>query len=417
MSSPLLSRYVENIGAPEQVTFGSTQGAVTGCVGTKQYNQSGGAYVSPVFDDSIPMGPHGGVRLGAEGVSSCGMNSDLNMGASKQHSYLPQMAQKGGSGGNNGSILQGNIRYGFVDPQGEHLGAFRGSYAPPTASTVQTCYLSPATSSSSSSPSAQVGGARGNYSKYLSLCSMKKLRSITSYGQVREFWNKICPGATSLYENFVMGRERQSKQTQDNVRKFLQYYTKAFCHEALASHSNDKEFVRKQLRELESAFRMAGTYLKKIISQPSSNKLHDNIVKLHKNRVILYMQRARPSLKSSKQTHKHSVRKSRKSRKHSSRKLKSKSHIRSKHKNHSRKSKSASRSRKHRSSRHSRRQRGGYHQFNSNTPISYGQQIVPSGSSNLNSPPSFMRTNTCVDNYNHYTGKGFETPVLDGDVV
>jgi hypothetical protein len=431
-----LTRYVTNIGAPEPVTFGSSQGAVTGCTGVKP--QSGGAHVSPIFDDSIPMGPRGGALVGSVGASNCGLNSDLNLNASKQHSNTDLM-QRGGStqaqAQAQGLISEGNVRYGFVDDKSIDLGTFRGSYAPPTVSAIPTYSL--------------VGGSKssGPYSKYLSLCNMKKLKAITSYGQVREFWSKICPGATSLYENFVHGKgnaKGSSKQTQESIRKFLQYYTKAFCHEVLASHTNDKEIVKKQLRELENAFNVAHAHLRKIVTHPKSEKLHRNILKLHKNRVILYMHRARPdtnrSSSSSSSSSKNMLKKGSSSLRRHSKKRGMKATRKHRHKQHHKKSsgsrsrsrsrslKSRSKSRSStkymRSRSHRRRsssskyQHGGYHQFNSNTPISYTQHIVPSGSSNLNSPPSFTQsTGNCVDNYNHYTGKGFETPVLDGDII
>lgn len=422
----LSSRYVKDIGTAEPVSFGSNQGAVTGCVGNVQ---KGGMYVSPAFDTSIPMGSKGGL-VGHQGASNCGVNSELNMGASKQHTYLSS-SQSGGSGGNQGVILQGNIRYGFVDGNNnEDLGIFRGSYVPPTVSTVQTCHLSPEAQAQS-----QIGGGGGKkISK--NICTINKLKSLKSYGQVRAFWNTICPGATSLYENFLANianqheSKSQTQQTQQHIRKFLQFYTKAFCHEVIASKSNDRNIIKKQLKELESAFKQARVhlgYLMRLVkgdkNKSNIEKMHLNIVTLHKNRVIVYMNRARPSLsslsssssmsgkRSSRRTHKNRNKNSRKSHKsHKSRK--------SHKKTHHYKNKKTIKNKNHKMSRkYRRRQRGGYHQFNSNIPITYGQEISASGTSNMNSPPSFIRTNTCVDNYNHYTGKGFETSVLDGDIV
>jgi hypothetical protein len=53
-----------------------------------------------------------------------------------------------------------------------------------------------------------------------------------------------------------------------------------------------------------------------------------------------------------------------------------------------------------RSNRRSRVHRGGYVQYLSNVPYSNGR-----------SPSGF-----CTDNYSHFQGKGFTSPILDGDV-
>ena len=56
---------------------------------------------------------------------------------------------------------------------------------------------------------------------------------------------------------------------------------------------------------------------------------------------------------------------------------------------------------------------GGYYQYMSNTPYSAGQQTPASGAylkgseTALANPVTFDRTMNCVDNYNHFTGKGF----------
>lgn len=82
-------------------------------------------------------------------------------------------------------------------------------------------------------------------------------------------------------------------------------------------------------------------------------------------------------------------------------------------------------SRRHRRNRRKSRQnrrsmKGGYHQFQANQPLTNGQQtagvnISPNDSALANPPPQKAYNNT-VDNYNHNTGKGSETPVLDQDV-
>jgi hypothetical protein len=67
--------------------------------------------------------------------------------------------------------------------------------------------------------------------------------------------------------------------------------------------------------------------------------------------------------------------------------------------------KSRKQTRKHnkrsrRSNRRSRVYRGGYVQYLSNVPYSNGR-----------SPAGF-----CTDNYSHFHGKGFTSPILDADV-
>jgi hypothetical protein len=70
------------------------------------------------------------------------------------------------------------------------------------------------------------------------------------------------------------------------------------------------------------------------------------------------------------------------------------------------------RSHKHRTNRRKRRQRGGYGQYQNNEAISLsyslGGKLSPSESM-LANPPPFKVTNTAVDNYNHFTGKGFSS--------
>ena len=62
--------------------------------------------------------------------------------------------------------------------------------------------------------------------------------------------------------------------------------------------------------------------------------------------------------------------------------------------------------------RHRRRsQRGGYSQYQNNEPFDYsysvGGILNSSNSALANPPPIFKVTNNAIDNYNHYTNKGF----------
>jgi hypothetical protein len=69
-------------------------------------------------------------------------------------------------------------------------------------------------------------------------------------------------------------------------------------------------------------------------------------------------------------------------------------------------------SRKHR--RGTRKQRGGYSQYMSNVPTnasySTGGHLSPNLSALANPPIIKTITNNCVDNYNHFTGKGSPSP-------
>lgn len=71
---------------------------------------------------------------------------------------------------------------------------------------------------------------------------------------------------------------------------------------------------------------------------------------------------------------------------------------------------------KRRTRSHSRRRlRGGYSQYQNNLPMtptySVGARLTSSDSALANPPPiqSLCNSTNCVDNYNHYTGKGFDS--------
>jgi hypothetical protein len=58
-----------------------------------------------------------------------------------------------------------------------------------------------------------------------------------------------------------------------------------------------------------------------------------------------------------------------------------------------------------------RRQRGGYAQYQNNMPLtqnySVGGPLSANNSSLANPPPITLNTGNCIDNYNHFTNKGF----------
>ena len=65
------------------------------------------------------------------------------------------------------------------------------------------------------------------------------------------------------------------------------------------------------------------------------------------------------------------------------------------------------------SKRHrTRRQHGGYSQYQNNMPSSPGYSLggnLPASNSALANPPLYKEYDDDIDNYNHYTGKGFHS--------
>jgi hypothetical protein len=77
------------------------------------------------------------------------------------------------------------------------------------------------------------------------------------------------------------------------------------------------------------------------------------------------------------------------------------------------KSKYSKYSKLHRRRRHTHKQKGGYAQYQNNLPMtptfSVGGHLTAGNSALANPPPIHRLSNcvNCVDNYNHYTNKGF----------
>jgi len=75
---------------------------------------------------------------------------------------------------------------------------------------------------------------------------------------------------------------------------------------------------------------------------------------------------------------------------------------------------SSGRRRRRPSSRRQRRrqQRGGYSQYQNNMPVSAGYSLggnLSASNSAMANPPLYTAYNNAIDNYNHYTGKGFDS--------
>jgi hypothetical protein len=62
--------------------------------------------------------------------------------------------------------------------------------------------------------------------------------------------------------------------------------------------------------------------------------------------------------------------------------------------------------------------KGGYHQYGSNTALASGYSPVL-GSHSAEASPHHVEPHAgnAIDNYNHYTGKGAASPILDQDIV
>ena len=87
-----------------------------------------------------------------------------------------------------------------------------------------------------------------------------------------------------------------------------------------------------------------------------------------------------------------------------------------------RKRRTRKRRRTRRHKRRRRTKRGGYAQFGGNIPSTPGYATPNGGNWQTANPPTYARndacgTGNCVDNYNHFTGKGGPSPVLDADVI
>ena len=338
-------------------------------------------------------GPRAG-PLDVEVITNCGTVSETGLGASTQHSSASYpLAQTGGMSVNAASPLtqegvSGAANYGFTGGDPELIAALRGSYAPISGGTYNQnadCYRAGAMGSDAeaalamkdnvpnSTPAAQAGGKRGD------ICS--DLRRVHHFSQVRGFLSRVCPSAVMIYDSFLKKYESSTNhKVTMRLKKIVVAYTKAFCHEAAARHSKKTKVVRRELREMKAALTRAGVELRKM--EPGAENAHHMMVK-HRMEMV----------------HSH---------------LK---HVSTMKKHHA-----------HRGAGWGKggtmkAMYGGYNQWGSNIPNtpSYGlEDGLPSTLSALANPMYFTvnpSSANCTDNYNHYTGAGSESPVLDQDVV
>lgn len=334
------------------------------------------------------VGPRAGPLI-VESEANCGTVSETSLGAGTQFSSA-SYPQSGGMSVNAASPLtqegvSGAANYGFTGGDPATIAALRGSYAPIEGSGYNQnadCYRAGALGSDSEAalamkdnvPNAQAGGKRGG------VCS--DLRRVHHFSQVRGFLARSCPSAVMIYDSFLKKYEGSTNhKVAMRLKRIVVQYAKAFCHEHAALHSKKSKVVRRELREMKAALSRAGSELRKM--EPGAENAHRMMTNRRSDMVHYHLK-----------------------------------HISTMKKHH----RGAGWGKgKYGGSHHT--MRGGYNQWGSNIPNtpSYGLlDGIPSSLSALANPMYFtvnQQSANCNDNYNHYTGAGFETPVLDQDVV
>ena len=176
-------------------------------------------------------------------------------------------------------------------------------------------------------------------------------------------WKRVCPGAVAIYTT-----ELKDKMSDSRVKSLIKLYTKVFRTEEEALKCKQAYKVKRMLQTMRTALSKARKCLVSIKSKMTGT--HKMIADMHLGRVAKHL----ASLKQSKKN-----RKSMKRRK---------------------------------------TMRGGYHQYGSNTVQPSGYSPVL-GSSSAEASPHHVEPHSgnAVDNYNHFTGKGADSPILDQDVV
>lgn len=176
-------------------------------------------------------------------------------------------------------------------------------------------------------------------------------------------WRRVCPGAVAIYE-----AELKDDMKNPKVVSFIKHYSKVFRTEEEALKCKQASKVKRMLATMKNALSRARKCLVSLKSKMIGT--HTMIVDMHLGRVGKH-------LASLKQTKK-------------------------------RGEKLASRR---------KTMRGGYHQYGSNTVQSSGYSPVL-GSHSAEASPHHVQPHAgnAVDNYNHFTGQGVASPILDRDV-
>jgi hypothetical protein len=175
-------------------------------------------------------------------------------------------------------------------------------------------------------------------------------------------WKRVCPGAVAIYT-----AELKDDINNPKVVALIKYYSKVFRTEEQALKTRQASKVKRMLTSMRSALGKARRCLVSLKSKMLGT--HKMITDMHLGRVGKH-------LASLKQTKKASRKNRRKTMK------------------------------------------GGYHQYGSNTVHASGYTPVL-GSHSAEASPHHVQPHegNAVDNYNHYTGKGAESPILDQDVL
>jgi hypothetical protein len=176
-------------------------------------------------------------------------------------------------------------------------------------------------------------------------------------------WRRVCPGAVAIYT-----AELKDNMKNPKVVALIKYYTKVFRTEEEALKCKQASKVKRMLATMRTALSKARKCLVSLKSKMLGT--HKMIADMHLGRVGKHL----ASLKQTKKNRK--------------------------------------------SMRRRKTMRGGYHQYGSNTVQPSGYSPVLGGSSAEASPHHVdPHAGNSVDNYNHFTGKGAESPILDHDVV
>ena len=219
------------------------------------------------------------------------------------------------------------------------------------------------------------------------------ISSINSFNQVKSFWSQICPGAVALYNEHL----KKLESTHPNkVLSIVREYTKAFQHEVNALNTKNSDGIKKELNGLKKSMKKVGSMIKEIA--PKGMDMHKMIEKRHINTVDSHLSKHKSS--GSKSTSRKSKRKSTSRRKSSKRKS---SKRKSMKKGSKRKYGKRSTNKHRRTNSKRRTMKGGYSQFGSNIPNTPSHSVSVDGGY-LMGTPGAVRTDNCVDNYNHFTG-------------
>ena len=177
-------------------------------------------------------------------------------------------------------------------------------------------------------------------------------------------WKRVCPGAVAIYEAELKDHMKNPK-----VMSFIKNYTKVFRTEEEALKCKQASKVKRMLVTMRNALVKARKCLVSLKSKMLGT--HKMIVDMHLGRVAKH-------LASLKQTKK----------------------------------------RGGKVSARSKTMRGGYNQYGSNMVQASGYSPV-FGSPSAEASPHHIEPHSgnALDNYNHFTGKSADSPILDQDIV